>query len=78
MKYILLLLIFVIFYYYFFYRKRIKKKRLVSEMVRDEVCQRYVLKKDALKLRIEGQEFYFCSEKCMKEFLDKKVSKFRS
>lgn len=78
MKYFLLILGLVILYYYLFYQKRIKKKATFSEMVEDRICKRYVVKNKALKFEFNGEEYYFCSEECMKEFLERLKSKPRS
>lgn len=37
----------------------------VSEMVQDQHCGRYVLKRDALKCDQGGEDIFFCSKECM-------------
>ena len=41
-------------------------------MVLDENCGKYINKNSAIRLEINGKEYYFCSEKCVQEFLKKK------
>jgi YHS domain-containing protein len=36
-----------------------------SEMVHDQHCGRYVLKRDAFWLGKNGENLYFCSEECL-------------
>lgn len=38
------------------------------DMVRDPVCGMMVNKKEALKAVVEGKEYCFCSEACLKSF----------
>ena len=39
-------------------------------MVKDQVCNTYLPKEDAIKEIHEGKEYYFCSEKCRNKFLE--------
>jgi len=41
-------------------------------MVKDEVCNTYLPKEDALKEIHEGKEYYFCSPLCRQKFLEQK------
>jgi len=79
MKYLILLVLLGIIYWYFFERKKKlsekKRKELAEELVFDENCKTYVKKEEAIKMEIEGKEYYFCSKKCLEEFL-KSWSKF--
>jgi YHS domain-containing protein len=63
-------------YWYLFKRKgkisQKNKEPLVTDLVFDENCQTYIRKEDAIKVNIKGKTYYFCSEKCLKEFLQKK------
>jgi len=40
-----------------------------DEMIKDPVCNVYFPKRDGIRLRIDDQEIYFCSEACRDEFL---------
>ena len=56
----------------FFSWKRKKEARTgaeVQKMEKDPVCGTYVPEKTALKLRSGGDLYYFCSEKCRKEYI---------
>ncbi|MFW6140241.1 MAG: YHS domain-containing protein [Acidobacteriota bacterium] len=41
-------------------------------MVKDEVCNTYLPKEDAIKEVYQGKEYYFCSNECRKKFLESK------
>jgi len=41
-------------------------------MVRDEICNTYLPKEDAIKEVYEGKEYYFCSNECRRKFLEQK------
>jgi uncharacterized protein len=41
-----------------------RKKSMASELVRDRICNTYVLRERALRVRLEGRDEYFCSEAC--------------
>lgn len=48
-----------------------KKKEKTSEgedMVLDPNCRTYIPKRDAIIKKVRGERFYFCSEKCFKEY----------
>jgi YHS domain-containing protein len=53
--------------------KKRDRKQDPEELVQDPYCQTYIPKQSALKKKVEGQVQYFCSEKCMKSFIPKKV-----
>lgn len=38
-------------------------------MVKDEVCQTYLPREDAILAKIDGRDRYFCSEACRAKFL---------
>jgi YHS domain-containing protein len=42
--------------------------RVIDEMVQDPVCKTYVPRREAIKKRIGGQDYYFCSEQCASRF----------
>ena len=41
-------------------------------MVKDEICNTYLPKEDAIKEIHQGKEYYFCSRECQKSFLNQK------
>ena len=41
-------------------------------MVKDEACNTYLPKEDAIRLNFEGKEHYFCSNACKQKFLASK------
>lgn len=44
------------------------RSREGERMVADSHCGTYLPVSDALKATIDGQEHYFCSKKCLKEY----------
>lgn len=47
-------------------------KRPSGIMVKDEMCNTYLPKEDALKADYAGKEYYFCSNECRQKFLEQK------
>ncbi len=45
-------------------------------MVKDEVCNTYLPKEDALKEIAEGKEYFFCSKECRQKFLESKNDRY--
>ncbi len=41
-------------------------------LVEDPVCHTLIPEKQAVKLRVEGKTYYFCSNKCCSVFTDSK------
>lgn len=41
-------------------------------MVKDEICNTYLPKEDAIKEIYQGKELYFCSKECQQKFLESK------
>ncbi len=41
---------------------------LDSEMVKDPQCKTYIPKDSAIRARIAGRNYYFCSKECMRKF----------
>lgn len=37
-------------------------------LVQDPVCETFIPRKEALKLTRDGQDYFFCSEGCLKRF----------
>ncbi|MBN2408821.1 MAG: hypothetical protein JXE07_03715 [Candidatus Aminicenantes bacterium] len=48
------------------------RPRLSGMMVKDEVCNTYLPKDEAILDRIDGKDHYFCSEACRRKFLDER------
>ena len=75
MKFLIFIGLLVLLYWYFAKRKKKlaknKKRELIEEMVFDENCQSYIRKKEAIKIELNGKTYYFCSKKCVEEFLEK-------
>jgi len=44
-------------------------------MVKDEICNTYLPKEEAIKEIYKGKEYYFCSNECRQKFLDSKKKK---
>jgi YHS domain-containing protein len=42
-------------------------KNLSGVMVKDEICQIYLPKEDAIKELKEGKEYFFCSRECQEK-----------
>ncbi len=43
----------------------------ISEMVQDPFCKTFVHVKEAKRLTVRGQEYFFCSQECADKFLEK-------
>jgi uncharacterized protein len=43
-------------------------------MVKDDICNTYIPKEDAIRHVYEGKEYYFCSSECRQKFLEQKKS----
>jgi uncharacterized protein len=55
-------------------RKRLNRESDPEELVQDPYCQTYIPKRTAVKKRVEGRDYYFCSKECLRKFLDEKKS----
>jgi YHS domain-containing protein len=49
-------------------RKRQASQKAIEEMKKDPVCGTYIPVNQAVKHRINGTVYYFCSNKCKEEF----------
>lgn len=49
-------------------------RRSSGLMVKDEICNTYLPKEDAIKEVFDGKEYYFCSNECRQKFLEQKKS----
>jgi YHS domain-containing protein len=47
-------------------------KQISGVMVKDEVCNTYLPKEDAIREIMEGKEYFFCSKDCRQKFLEEK------
>jgi len=45
------------------------RKNLSGIMVKDEICNTYLPKENAIKEIFQGKEYFFCSDSCRKKFL---------
>lgn len=70
-------LAYVIYLIYKFFQNLAKRTmppqqtpRLSGMMVKDEACNTYVPKEEALREVIGGKEYFFCSKECRKKFLE--------
>jgi uncharacterized protein len=45
-------------------------RQLSGIMVKDEMCNTYLPEENAIKEKLDGQEYYFCSEECREKFLE--------
>jgi YHS domain-containing protein len=46
--------------------------RLSGVMVKDEACQTYLPRNEALRDVIDGREYFFCSKDCRQKFLEER------
>ena len=44
--------------------------RLSGMMVKDEACETYIPKEEAIREVIDGKEYFFCSKDCRRKILD--------
>ena len=47
-------------------------------MVKDEACQTYLPRSEALRDVIDGREYFFCSKDCRQKFLEERKRAGRS
>ena len=45
-------------------------RQISGTMVKDEICNTYLPKEDAIKEIVGGKEHYFCSKECRQKFLE--------
>lgn len=73
---LLFLLLYTILQYFvkgvLVWRKRQTAESGPEELVQDPSCQTYIPKRTALKKRIKGKTYYFCTKECLKKFLEEK------
>ncbi len=54
------------------FRGATDRKSEPEELVQDPWCQTYIPKRSAVKKRLTGRKYYFCSQECLKNYLEKK------
>lgn len=47
------------------------KERGTEELMKDPSCGTYIPQKNAIEKKIKGERYFFCSEKCYKEFKER-------
>jgi uncharacterized protein len=55
-------------------RRRMSRSRPSGLMVKDETCDTYLPKEEAIVEKADGREYYFCSQECRQKFLEGKRS----
>ncbi len=50
-------------------KKSVQGQTDPEELVQDPCCQTYIPKGSALRSRVSGKDYYFCSQDCVKKFL---------
>ena len=54
---------------------RTDSERVPEELVQDPCCQTYVSKRIAVRRKIAGKEYFFCGEKCLRNYLENRNSR---
>ncbi|MDH7512170.1 MAG: YHS domain-containing protein [Clostridiales bacterium] len=49
-------------------------RQLSGVMVKDEMCNTYLPEENALKEKLDGKEYYFCSRECRERFIELRKS----
>jgi YHS domain-containing protein len=52
-------------------RKKVNRRDEPEELIQDPHCQTYIPKGSAMKKRIAGKDYYFCSPECLRKYLEK-------
>jgi len=72
----LLLLLYAILYYLIkdmvVRRNRGRREPKPEELVQDPYCQTYIPKQTAVRKRVKGRDYYFCTKECLRKFLKEK------
>ncbi len=53
-------------------RPRRPPQRLSGTMVKDEFCNTYLPREDAIRDQLDGREYFFCSQECRRKFLEQR------
>jgi YHS domain-containing protein len=51
-------------------RRQANRPQSSGVMVKDETCNTYLPREEAILEKAEGKEYYFCSQECRKKFLE--------
>jgi len=54
--------------------KKLNGEPGLEELVQDPYCQTYIPMRTAVRKRLEGRDYYFCSKECLRKFLDQRES----
>jgi uncharacterized protein len=81
-RFILFILLLLFFYTILYYlikdmavrRKKSSREPEPEELVQDPYCQTYIPKRTAIKKRVRGENYHFCSKGCLRKFLGEKKS----
>ncbi|MGB8951458.1 MAG: YHS domain-containing protein [Candidatus Aminicenantales bacterium] len=46
------------------------RPRLSGMMVKDQICNTYLPKEEAIREVFDGKEYFFCSKECRQKFLE--------
>jgi uncharacterized protein len=72
----LLLLLYAILYYLIkdmvVRRNKWRRESEPEELVQDPYCQTYIPKQTAVRKRVKGRDYYFCTKECLRKFLKEK------
>jgi len=75
---VLLLLLYAILRYLikdiFKQKRRLNRELELEELVQDPHCQIYIPMGTAVRKRVAGRYYYFCSKECVRKFFDEKKS----
>ena len=55
-------------------RRRMSRAQSSGLMVKDETCNTYLPREEAILEKVDGREYYFCSQECRQKFLGQKKS----
>ena len=54
------------------FRRTADRKFEPEELVQDPWCQTYIPKGSAVKKKLAGRDYYFCSQECLRKYLERK------
>jgi YHS domain-containing protein len=81
-RFILFMLILLLFYAVlrhlikgiFLQTKGSNRQPDAEELVQDPYCQTYIQKRTAVRKKVAGRHYYFCTQECLRKFLAEKKS----
>jgi YHS domain-containing protein len=50
-------------------RNKWRREPEPEELVQDPYCQTYIPKQTAVRKRVKGRDYYFCTKECLRKFL---------